>query len=384
MAGWWRALRGWVFLLGILGGGYALLHFVVLAPDPLPVRVAVVEHGVVERVVTNTRAGSVRARREATLAAEVGGRIVALPLREGDAVAAGDVVVRLDDAAAQARRAVVERERVAAEAAAAQARIAVDEARREFGRLEALRREGAVAMELVDRAATVRDAAEAAATTAQARVASAAAAVAEADVRCGQHTVRAPFAGRVAERHAELGEQVAPGQPLLRLLDPTEVYVRAEIDEIDLPALAPGLVARVLLDPWRGVALPGRVSRVAPHVSERLEESRTIAIEVELAAPPPGVALLPGISADVEVVLEQTGADALRVPTAAILEGDRVLTVADGVARARPFTAGLRNWEWTEVRAGLAAGEPVIVSLDRAEVRDGARVAPEPAPEAAR
>lgn len=55
--------------MGVLAGGYALLHFVVLAPRPIPVRLAAVERGVVERVVTNTRAGSVRARHAATLAA---------------------------------------------------------------------------------------------------------------------------------------------------------------------------------------------------------------------------------------------------------------------------------------------------------------------------
>ena len=59
------------------------------------------------------------------------------------------------------------------------------------------------------------------------------------------------------------------------------------------------------------------------------------------------------------------------------MEGGGLRAVGVVVPRARPFTAGLRNWEWTEVRAGLTAGDPVIVSLDRAEVRDGARVAPE-------
>ncbi len=84
--------------------------------------------------------------------------------------------------------------------------------------------------------------------------------------------------------------------------------------------------------------------------------------------------MLPGTSADAEVIL--SGRDgAVRVPTFTLLEGDEVLVVqADGTLAERQLTLGLRNWDWTEVRAGLEPGDRVVSSLDRPEVKAGAAV----------
>ena len=83
-----------------------------------------------------------------------------------------------------------------------------------------------------------------------------------------------------------------------------------------------------------------------------------------------------GYSADVEVVLA-VRESVVRVPTAALQEGARVLVAgADGVLRARSVKTGLANWEFTEVTEGLAAGERVVTSLERAGVKaDAAYVA---------
>ena len=84
--------------------------------------------------------------------------------------------------------------------------------------------------------------------------------------------------------------------------------------------------------------------------------------------------LLPGTSADVEVVLD-TRDDVLRIPTGALLSGGKVLVVADGRRLAlRDVEVGLRNWDASEIRSGLAEGEAVVLSLDRPEVKEGARV----------
>ncbi len=65
--------------------------------------------------------------------------------------------------------------------------------------------------------------------------------------------------------------------------------------------------------------------------------------------------------------------DVLRVPTQALLEGGRVLVLEGDRLVERALQAGLRNWDVTEVTSGLAAGETVVVSLDRPEVKAGAR-----------
>ena len=81
--------------------------------------------------------------------------------------------------------------------------------------------------------------------------------------------------------------------------------------------------------------------------------------------------LLPGLSADIEVILEARD-EVLRIPTYSLLEGGEVLLVRGGVLEAVSVETGLRNWEWTEIVSGLAEGDPVVVSLDRQEVKAGA------------
>jgi HlyD family secretion protein len=82
---------------------------------------------------------------------------------------------------------------------------------------------------------------------------------------------------------------------------------------------------------------------------------------------------MPGLSADIEVILDARD-DVLRVPTYAILEGNRVLAVKGGKLESVAVETGLRNWEFTEIASGVSEGDQVVVSLDRAEVKAGARV----------
>ena len=82
--------------------------------------------------------------------------------------------------------------------------------------------------------------------------------------------------------------------------------------------------------------------------------------------------LLPGTSADVVVVLARKE-DALRVPTYAILPGGSVLLLSKGRLVSAKVEVGLKGAEWAEVLSGLTAGDSVVTSLDRAEVKEGAR-----------
>src|SRR5262249_38297339 len=92
-------MRRWILRIAILLGlGLAALalKLTVFAPDPVPVTVTPVGRGRVEETVTNSRAGTVKARRRAQMSPEVGGRVVAIPHREGERVKAGDVLLELD------------------------------------------------------------------------------------------------------------------------------------------------------------------------------------------------------------------------------------------------------------------------------------------------
>jgi multidrug efflux pump subunit AcrA (membrane-fusion protein) len=108
-----------------------ILRFTVFAPDPLVVRVVAAEKGLVEETITNSRAGTVKARRRAKLAPETGGRVVALPHRRGSRVRKGEVLLRIDDSIQQAQLRVAEGDLATARAQRDQACLAAERAERE-------------------------------------------------------------------------------------------------------------------------------------------------------------------------------------------------------------------------------------------------------------
>jgi len=103
-------------------------------------------------------------------------------------------------------------------------------------------------------------------------------------------------------------------------------------------------------------------------------------VEVELASREDSAGLLPGYTADVEIIIEQRD-NVLRVPTETVLEGSRVLVYrdSDGTLESRRFESGVSNWRYTEVLSGLEEGERIVVSVDREGVEAGAEVTPESA-----
>jgi HlyD family secretion protein len=129
-------------------------------------------------------------------------------------------------------------------------------------------------------------------------------------------------------------------------------------------------------------AFPGRkfdahVRRIAPYVLDVEKQARTVDVEVEFNDPEQTGTLLVGYSADVEIVLD-TKSGVLRVPTAAIQEGARVLVFgAEDRLEQRTIETGLSNWEYTEVINGLGEGDRVVLSLERPGVMAGAKAVPE-------
>ncbi len=375
---WTRWIRRLV-LLGLLAGFVWVARLTLFAPAIVPVTVFTVERGRVEQTVTNSKAGTVESRRRASLSPEMGGRVEVLAARKGDRVRAGQVLMRLSDAEYRAQLVLQERAHEAAVAAEREACEAVELAVREAERARRLLDEGIGSQQLVDQLETARAARVAGCEAARARVRQAEAAVSVARVTLARTVLRAPFSAVVAEVSTEVGEWITPSPPglpippVIELIAADALYVSAPIDEVDLARVRTGLPARVTLDALAGRVLQGRVVRVAPYVDARAQESRTVEIEVELDDRAASRELVPGTSADVEVILEARD-DVLRIPTYALLQGDHVMLVrGDRLARV-PVKTGLRNWDFVEITDGLAPGDRVVVSLDRPEVREGARV----------
>ena len=378
-----RSTRGrWLRLaiaLVVLAAGAILLRRTVFAPAPLAVNVARVTRGEVEETVTNSRAGTVKARHRAQLSPDVGGRVLELPFHVGDHVTKGAVLMRLDDSVVSAQLDVSRRDLAAAEAQGRQACLAAEQARRDLERNRSLAAQGIVSADVLDRLATAASTQAAGCEASHRGVERAGAAVSLARAEVGRTVLRAPFDAVIAQQSTHVGEFVTPAPPgvpmppVMDLIDPSTNYVSAPMDEVDSARLRTGLPARVVVDSHPGRHLPGHVVRVGAYVLDVEEQNRTVEIEIELDDAGFAARLLPGTSADVEVVLE-THDDVLRVPTAALLSGDRVLVVASTRLAEHPVEVGLRNWDVTEVRGGLAEGDVVVVSLDRPEVKAGAHV----------
>jgi HlyD family secretion protein len=375
MSTWVRRL----VVVALLAGAAVALKLTVFRPDPVPVTTWSVAPGRVEETVTNSKAGTIKTRRRAGLAAEIGGRVVELGARKGERVREGQVLLRLADEEYRAQLALQDRSLESARARAREACATAEQAERDLARSAELARDEVIAEQALEQARWKVDSSRAACEAAQAAVHQAAAAAEVARATAAKTVVRAPFDGVVAELRTELGEWITPSPPAMRvppvidLIDDASSYVSAPLDEVDVSRVDEGLPVRVTLDPYPDQSFAGTVTRVAPYVEDVQDQNRTFEIEVELDDSAFARTLRPGTTADVEVILDAKDG-ALRVPSYALLEGGKVLVVKDGVLEEVDVETGLRNWEYVEILDGLSAGAAVVTSLDRAEVKAGARV----------
>jgi len=367
-----------ILVLIALAAIAVILRLTVFRPKPVPVTVFRVAEGRVEDVVTNSKAGTVKTRRRAELSTQIGGLVAELPVHKGEHVEKGQVLLRLEDSDYRAQAALQERSLEAARAARLEACTSAEQAERDLVRNQRLAEEQIVSVELLDQVRNRRDTAVAACEGARAKAQEAQAALDLARVNLAKTVLRAPFAGVVAELSTELGEYLTPSPPglpipaVIEILDNESIYVSAPLDEVDVNRVSVGPPVRVTLDAFPGRSFPGHVVRVAAYVLDIEEQNRTFEVEVEFDDSAFARTLLPGTSADVEVILDSVD-DVLRIPSYALIEGRHVLVLQDGYLVSKDVEVGLKNWQFTEIRKGLEAGELVVVSLDRLEVKAGAR-----------
>lgn len=333
------------------------------------VSVAVAEQRPIERVLSLT--GTVVAREEIAIGAAVDGqRIAQVLVEEGDRVAAGQVILRLEadllTAAARDAEAAVLR----AEAGLARDQATAAEATANFQRIEQLRGSAAFNPQEYDKRRAAAASAGKMLEVSRAEVAQAQAKVDEAHARLGRAEIRAPTAGIISERAARMGA-LARSEPLFKLIRESEVELEAEVPEADLAAIAVGQSARVAVtgldDP-----LDGRVRLVAPKADR---DSRLGRARIALPIDP---RLRPGVFGRAAIVADRRDA-AVTIPDSALIQRDdrgdvAVLVVAgDGTVSLGVVTVGLRQDGRAEIRSGLAPGQRVVVSAG-AFLREGDRV----------
>lgn len=346
-------------------------------PKPIAVIAREIDRGKVESSIANTRAGTVEACQRTKLSTIVGGRIEVLNVKEGDRVKKGQLLMKLWNEDQQAQSFLAQTQVVTARQRVVEACAQAANAEREAARQTSLREKGFVSSSREESARTEADARRASCDAAKADVAQFQAKVSATRVEQGRTVLYAPFDGTVAKIVGEVGEYSTPSPPgvqtppAIDLIDDSCLYIKAPMDEVDAPKISAGQPVRISLDALPKQSFAGTVKRIAPYVSAVEKQARTVDIEATFNDPEEPGKLLVGYSADVEVILAVRD-DVVRVPTAALLEGGRVLVAGkDSKLEERKIRTGLANWEFTEVLEGLAAGERVVTSLERVGVKAG-------------
>lgn len=376
--------RKWLFvvLIAVLA---AAAYWWFSREEPVPVRLATVEKGMVESTVANTRAGTIKACQRSRLSMPVGGQVEALLVEEGQRVKQGDLLIRLWNKDQAARTLDAQARYLASQKSSQEACQQAQLDEREHKRLQGLANRKLISVNQLDEAATRAQAAASACEAGRATVKAAKALVDLQQAIYEKTELRAPFAGVVAEINGEVGEYITPSPfgvatpPAIDLIADDCLYVTAPIDEVDAAEIAVGMPVRISLDAFRGRHFDGSVTRIAPYVKELEKQARTVDVDVHFDHPPDDLTLLVGYSADIEIILQRKQ-DVLRLPTETVLQGDGVLRFdPDGrVLKRQTFKPGVSNWSYTQVIDGLSEGDRVLQSLDTEGAVDGALVQPMP------
>jgi len=347
-------------------------------PKPVQVTVAPAGIGTVEKTVANTRAGTIKACRRAKLSPSAGGQIAVLPVKEGDQVKQGQLLLELWNKDVAAELELAQQETASAEATARAKCIESQQAEREARRLRSLLSRKLISEDRVDQAESTARAGDAACEAARATAAVSRARIGVTEAILEKTRLQAPFDGVVAEINGELSEYVTPSPigiatpPAIDLIANDCFYLTAPIDEVDVASISLGQQAHITLDAFGERRFAGRVRRIADYVLDVEKQARTVDVEVEFVSKQDISHLLAGYSADVEIVLE-VKQDTLRIPTEALVEGRYVYLFLpdDRRIEQREVKTGTANWDHTEILHGLDQGDLVVTSVDREGLADG-------------
>jgi membrane fusion protein (multidrug efflux system) len=312
------------------------------------VRVANVTPRPMERVLQVV--GTLAARDEATIAAQVAGQLEKNLVDLGDVVKAGQEIALIDTTSYEALA-------NASAANLARANASAANAAQNLKRIQELQRDKIASTSDLD--AAVADAAR---TRAEVKAAEANDAITRLNLE--RSHVKAPFAGVIAARIASVGDYLAVGTPIARLVQTDPLRLRLEVPERESVAVRVGQPVRVSVEGDTNV-YRGQLARVAPAIRE---SSRMLLVEADV--PNPG-GLRAGLFARAQILISQQE-PVLSIPEAALITFaglEKVVLIKDGKAAEKNVFTGRREAGWVEILTGLADGETVV--LEPAGIRTG-------------
>ncbi|MBI5694438.1 MAG: efflux RND transporter periplasmic adaptor subunit [Nitrospirae bacterium] len=359
------------------------------APEPETVEVTTARVEVRDVPDTVEAVGTVAAKREAVLSAQVMGVIKEILVAEGERVTKGQALVMIDSAEILARKREAESARAEGEAAMSEAESAKAEANAALanvkvnaGRFRNLYAEQAVTKKELDDVETQAKMAEAKLgqvdakiRQVKARIAQADAAIAQADVMLGHTVIRAPFGGVVSGKTASAGEMAAPGRPIMKLNDDRELQLVTGVKEGDVSGIGRGTPVEVATDSLDGALggggrLKARVYEIVP-AADPMTRSFTVKLEL------PGTkGLMPGMFG--RAYLPAGTRKAVLLPDAALVDREGMqgafVVREDGTLAFQAVRLGGGSGGMREVLSGLSGGEKVVVG-DLSRLRQGMKAA---------
>jgi len=362
-------------------------------------------------VATVTASGRIVPKSAVDISADITGRIVTIPVKEGQMVTKGTLLLRIDPSQYEAAVARAQAMLSSAEASSLQARANRDQAQRALDRANALKQTAPnlVSDEQLEQAQTQFDVAQALATSAEHQVSQARAGLREAQDALAKTVLRSPIDGQVTRVAVEEGEVAVPGTfsretgLLMTVSDLSVIIVKVQVDETDVVRLHLGDSADVTIDAFPDTSFSGRVSKVsqsailaaaAAAAAGTADRAVDYDVEVTLDRPPPDIR--PDLSATAKVITA-TRDSALSIPIIALTvrehrpistetapvdttkakkETEGVFVVDQGTAQFRPVKVGIAGEEYFEVLDGLREGDTIVAGPYQTirDLKDSSRV----------
>jgi HlyD family secretion protein len=359
-----------IFLIGagvVLAGGALVLTAAKRRTPSVEVRLEKVKKRDLTSIVTAS--GKIEPKKKVDVSSDITGRIVSLPVKEGEMVERGQILVRIDPSLYESDVQRQEALLAGALAGAAQAQANKDQAERAYNRARDIRAQNAqlVSQEALETAETQRAVAIANLDAAQRQVQQARAGLRSAQDQLRKTTILAPMAGRITRLAVEEGEVAVPGTfsretgLLMTISDLSVIQVKVKVDETDVVRIHVHDSTEVSIDAYPDTVFTGRVSEIknssvagATTTASQLGTDVAVDYEVKVTLdnPPPGVR--PDLSATARIVTA-TRKGVLSVPIIALTvrppedtlprdttRGRRVAakgTTKAGTAKAPPATA---------------------------------------------
>ncbi len=373
-----RRRRGWWI------GALVLLLVAGLLARPRVLEVETIQASAPDvggRTTVLNASGYVVARRIATIASKVTGRIVSVHVEEGQHVTAGEVLARLDRSTAQAAWVTAQRVQDAAQRALVEIEVRLADAERAWQRAHDLATRHLVAQSVLDTAQADRDALRARLAVTQAEAATATATVAQRRQDVEDLTIRAPFTGVAVSKDAQPGEMVSPisaggGFPrtgIATIVDMDSLELEVDVNEAYINRVHEGQLAEAILDAYPGAPLAAHVINIVP-TADRQKATIKVRIGVDHLQPH----LLPDMGVKVRFLEEappgQAAVVALLPSTAVLVDGSQhVVWIVDaGHLHRTPVVLAPSPGDEAAILSGLAPGAVVVARPD-ASLKDGVR-----------